>query len=69
MLGVLKLCFGQKPFFLKSGEIDKKGICPKGRKRFIGGIALVGHTERQNLPIGKAALREKINKFQGFLAE
>ena len=57
-----QLLRGQQSVFMQQIQADKPWISSEGRVRFIRGIALIRHAKRQNLPIGKAALCQKINE-------
>ena len=56
----------QKPPLSQNIQINEVGVAGKGGEGLIGGVAVAGGAQRQNLPAGLAPRRQKINKFPRF---
>ena len=58
---------GQHPFLHQCIQTDEIGVARKGGKALVGAVAVAGHTQRQDLPIGLPGFLEPIHKVVCFL--
>ena len=59
----------QRPFLHQSIQTDEIRIARKGGKTLIGAVAVAGHAQRQDLPVGLPGFLEPVHKVVCFLRE
>ena len=67
--GLFALGGGQHPFLHQSIQTDEIRIARKGGKALIGAVAVAGHAQRQDLPVGLPGFLEPVHKVVCFLRE
>ena len=60
---------GQNSFFHQCVQTDEIWVARKGGKALIRAVAVAGHPQRQDLPVGLSGLLEPIHKIVCFLRE
>ena len=60
---------GQHTFFHQCVQTDEIRVARKGGKALVGAVAVAGHPQRQDLPVGLSGLLEPIHKVVCFLRE